>query len=134
MWISKVSTFRLLLVASTGLLPLAAIADTGKLQASDGVQHAGKSASLTGPIVPERVEISAVGVFVKTSLTGLTAPGCTSTQTYAYVHFPVADEVQSKFADRAMSSIYYAQSLGKQIRVVVGSCTAYAVATWIYIE
>lgn len=79
-----------------------------------------------------RVEINASGIFLVTTLSGLTESGCTPSTTYTYVQFSSADE---KLADRAMATTYYAQSTGKKIRAFIASCTpTYAVANSIWVE
>lgn len=79
-----------------------------------------------------RVEINTSGVFLVTTLSGLTESGCSPSTTYNYVHFSSADE---KLADRALATTYYAQSAGKKIRVFIASCTpTYAVANSIWVE
>lgn len=90
-------------------------------------------AAWTANISVGHVEVHATGVFVTVaSLSGLTESGCTVAQQYTFIQFPSTNE---KLADRALSSIYYAQSTGKRFKVFIERCNgAYVIANAIWIE
>jgi hypothetical protein len=89
-------------------------------------------ANWSGYIAVKRVEIHNSGVYLAANISDITAPDCTIGRTYIFAQFPSSNE---KLADRALSSVYYAQSTSKKIRVSISSCSGdYAVATGIWIE
>jgi hypothetical protein len=82
--------------------------------------------------VPAREEIGPSGVYLITPLSGLALSGCDPATTYNYVQFPSTNE---KLGDRALASVYFAQSNGKRVRAYLESCSGgYVVASAIWIE
>ncbi|WP_133498436.1 hypothetical protein [Cognatilysobacter terrigena] len=106
----------------TTFISLALLAASNIAQAADWSPY----------FVPAREEIGPSGVYLITPLSGLSLPGCNPATTYNYVQFPSTNE---KLADRALASVYFAQSNGKRVRAYLESCSGgYAVASAIWIE
>jgi hypothetical protein len=90
------------------------------------------AAQWTGVLDVERVEIHGYGVFLVTQITGHSTINCAPGKTYHYAQFPPVNE---KLADRALSSVYYAQSTNRSLRVTISNCDGdYAVATGLWVE
>ncbi|MCP4989217.1 MAG: hypothetical protein GY928_25115 [Colwellia sp.] len=86
----------------------------------------------SGYLNVNRVEVHTSGVFLVSSISGLTATGCIDGQVYNYAQFKTSNE---KLADRALSSFYYAQSTNKKLKVSITSCEgSYAVSNGIWVE